>query len=103
MADAYVWTPLTIISAAVTSGSSWSGTESRDVDELRRRAAADVAWFWDAMVAEIGVEFFEPYHPVLDSSEGIAWSRWFVGGKLNLAHNCPGPPCGFPRVRRRPL
>ena len=25
---------------------------------------------------------------MLDSSDGIPWTRWFVGGRLNLAHNC---------------
>ena len=44
--------------------------------------------FWDEIMREMGVEWFEPYHQVLDSSRGPEWSQWFVGGRLNIAHNC---------------
>lgn len=88
MADAFVWTPTHdyIERSHVRQFMERHGIT--DVNELRRRSTADVAWFWGAMVEELGIEFFQPYHSVLDSSDGMAWSRWFVGGKLNLAHNC---------------
>jgi acetyl-CoA synthetase len=57
-------------------------------DELVKRSQDDVEWFWDAVVRDLGIEFFEPYTQVLDLSEGIPWARWFTGGKINLAHNC---------------
>jgi hypothetical protein len=44
--------------------------------------------FWDEIMREMGVEWFEPYHQVLDSSRGPEWAQWFVGGRLNIAHNC---------------
>lgn len=44
--------------------------------------------FWDAMVQEAGIEWFTPYHQVLDASAGPEWAKWFLGGKLNIAHNC---------------
>jgi acetyl-CoA synthetase len=44
--------------------------------------------FWDALVRAIGVKWFAPYSRVLDSSAGPEWTRWFIGGKLNIAHNC---------------
>src|ERR687892_1038686 len=55
-------------------------------DELVQRSQTDVEWFWDAVVEDLGIEFFNPYDGVLDTSEGIAWSKWFVGGRINLAH-----------------
>jgi acetyl-CoA synthetase len=58
------------------------------IDEFRRRSVEDMEWFWDAVVADMGVEFTTPYERVLDSSGGIAWSKWFVGGHVNLTHNC---------------
>jgi acetyl-CoA synthetase len=57
-------------------------------DELVKRSQDDVAWFWDAVVRDLGIEFFEPYRQVLDLSAGVPWARWFVGGRINLAHNC---------------
>jgi acetyl-CoA synthetase len=44
--------------------------------------------FWDALVKEVRIDWFEPYSRVLDSSRGVEWSRWFTGGRLNIAHNC---------------
>ena len=44
--------------------------------------------FWDESMREMRVEWFEPYRQVLDSSRGPEWAQWFVGGRLNIAHNC---------------
>lgn len=44
--------------------------------------------FWREMVVETGIEWFQPYTQVLDSSRGVEWSQWFTGGKLNIAWNC---------------
>ena len=52
------------------------------IDELRRRSVEDMEWFWDAVVKDMGIEFTTPYERVLDSSGGIAWSKWFVGGRV---------------------
>ena len=57
-------------------------------DELIRRSQDDIEWFWDAVVKDLGIEFYAPYERVLDASRGIEWSTWFVGGSINLAHNC---------------
>ena len=56
--------------------------------ELVSRSQQDVEWFWDAVVKDLGIEFYEPYERVLDVSRGAPWATWFTGGKLNLAHNC---------------
>jgi acetyl-CoA synthetase len=57
-------------------------------DELVDRSRDDIEWFWDAVVTDLGLEFFDPYTSVLDQSKGAPWSRWFGGGSVNLAHNC---------------
>ena len=56
--------------------------------ELVKRSQDDVEWFWDAVVKDLGIEFFEPYRTVLDQSKGVPWATWFTGGRVNLAHNC---------------
>lgn len=60
----------------------------RTLRELHRRSTSDIAWFWDAVSKDLGIEWFEPYRKVLDDSEGAPWAKWFVGGRINLAHNC---------------
>ncbi len=57
-------------------------------DELISRSQEDIEWFWDAVVRDLGIEFFDPYDRVLDASKGIPWATWFGGGSINLAHNC---------------
>jgi acetyl-CoA synthetase len=57
-------------------------------DELVKRSQDDVEWFWDAVVKDLELEFFEPYTTVLDQSKGVPWATWFTGGRVNLAHNC---------------
>ena len=52
--------------------------------------------FWDEMAHELGIEWFEPYHQVLDASRGVEWARWFTGGKLNIAWNCLDRHAGGP-------
>jgi acetyl-CoA synthetase len=44
--------------------------------------------FWEEMLREMRVEWFEPYRQCLDLSRGPEWSQWFLGGRLNIAHNC---------------
>ena len=44
--------------------------------------------FWDEMMRELRIDWFEPYHQVLDASRGTEWTQWFTGGRLNIAHNC---------------
>ena len=60
----------------------------RSYDDLIRRSREDIAWFWDAVVADLDIQFFEPYRRVYDDGGGTPWTTWFEGGKVNLAHQC---------------
>src|SRR5581483_5727021 len=44
--------------------------------------------FWDELMREIGVAWFEPYQQVMDLKAGPEWAQWFSGGRLNIAFNC---------------
>ncbi len=44
--------------------------------------------FWREIMAEMGVEWFEPFTKVMDLGRGPEWARWFLGGRLNIVHNC---------------
>ena len=60
----------------------------KSLDELHKRAEADVAWFTKAVLDYLDVQFYEPYTKVVDLTEGIAWPKWCVEGKMNIVHNC---------------
>ncbi|HEY7692752.1 MAG TPA: AMP-binding protein [Gaiellaceae bacterium] len=56
--------------------------------ELVARSIDEPEWFWPAAVEDTGVELFEPWTQVFDSSRGPEWTTWFSGAKLNIAWNC---------------
>jgi len=60
----------------------------RDYAELMQRSTTDLDWFWRAVLDELGIQFYEPYSAVLDTSRGIALTAWCVGGRMNIVHNC---------------
>lgn len=57
-------------------------------DDLLARSVSDPEWFWDAVVAFLGIPFSTPYSEVLDTSDGVPWARWFTDGRTNLAAAC---------------
>jgi len=59
----------------------------KDYDELIKKSTDNIEWFWDAALKDLDIEWFKRYEKVLDDSEGIQWTKWFVGGKINIVHN----------------
>lgn len=54
------------------------------LDELCEKAKNNLEWFWQSVEKDVGIVWDAPYEKVLDTSNGIAWSRWFVHGKTNI-------------------
>ena len=54
------------------------------LSELSKKAKGELEWFWQQVDKDIGVIWDSPYLQILDSSNGIAHSKWFVGGKTNI-------------------
>ncbi|NHZ72428.1 MAG: AMP-binding protein [Aquificales bacterium] len=59
-----------------------------DYDELMARSTSDVAWFTDAILKFLDIQFQQTYSQVVDLSNGIQRPEWCVGGKLNIVTNC---------------
>ncbi|MBI3128309.1 MAG: AMP-binding protein [Candidatus Tectomicrobia bacterium] len=60
----------------------------KSYSELLEWSVADIRRFWRLILEDMGVEWYRPYDEVLDLSRGFEWARWFVGGELNVIHNC---------------
>jgi acetyl-CoA synthetase len=58
-----------------------------DYKELVKRANSDIAWYWDAVNDDLGLEWQRKYGRVYDSSAGLPWTKWFVGGRCNIISN----------------
>ncbi|HEX2296633.1 MAG TPA: AMP-binding protein [Actinomycetota bacterium] len=99
----YVWTPTPdyVERAAVTRLMRRHGIET--YRDLVRRSSEDLEWFWEAVVEDVGIDFFRPYETLLDATEGPQWPRWFIGGRINLAYNCVDRHAASERAGERAL
>ena len=57
-------------------------------DQVYDYSIEDIGRFWDKMQAFLGVRWLSPFNSVLDESQGMAWTKWFPGGKINIEDNC---------------
>jgi acetyl-CoA synthetase len=60
----------------------------KDWRALVSKSKEDIEWFWTSFIDYAGLQWSKPYTKLLDSSQGIAWTNWFVDGKTNIAYNC---------------
>jgi acetyl-CoA synthetase len=83
-----VWnpTPQSIDNANLTRFMRQHGIS--DFQALMKRSTEDVAWFTDAVLKFLDIQFYEPYLKVVDLSEGIQFPKWCVDGMMNIVHNC---------------
>jgi acetyl-CoA synthetase len=57
-------------------------------EALMERSTSDVSWFTEALLDYLDIQFTQPYSKVVDLSQGIAWPKWCVDGRMNIVHNC---------------
>lgn len=68
------------------------------LDALLQRASDDIAWFWDAVLKDLRIEFYKPYTQVVDFARGgYPFPEWCVGGQMNVVHNCLDKYIGTPQ------
>jgi acetyl-CoA synthetase len=87
LTEPYAWTPSPEQMAGSRLRQFLDTLRCVDLDELQARARADLDWFWEAAVDDVGIGWTRRFDRVHDASEGIAWTRWWLGGRLNLASN----------------
>jgi acetyl-CoA synthetase len=84
----FVWEPSPGRVAASSVVRLWRALGCESYDELHRLSVDDPERFWAAVVEDLELEFSKPWTRVLDTSGGVEWAKWFVGGEVNVAHNC---------------
>jgi acetyl-CoA synthetase len=91
MREPFAWQPdaRSVADATLTAFIAEHGLA--DYDVLLARSNEDPAWFWNAVIEWFGLTFSAPYTRVMDSSDGVPWTRWCIGGETNLAANCLDP------------
>ncbi|RAP75937.1 AMP-binding protein [Paenibacillus montanisoli] len=72
-----------------------------DYDAFYQMSIGDIAWFWEAVVQDMGIAWFRRYSQTVDLSAGIRWPSWFAGGRINAAYNAVDKWLKDPAVSRR--
>jgi len=54
------------------------------LQDLSQKANQNLDWFWQEVSDYFGIVWDKKYSKVLDVSQGIPWSKWFVDGKTNI-------------------
>ena len=83
----FVWHPTPELVAQSNLQRFIEKHELGSYDKLMRRSTTDIAWFWDAVLSDLDIQFYKPYSRVVDLSEGKPWARWCIDGEMNIVHN----------------
>src|SRR5213083_671094 len=59
----------------------------RDFASLHHWSVEDPDGFWRAVDRDLGLVWRRPYQRVLDSSRGIPWTTWWLGGRMNYVES----------------
>lgn len=73
-----------------------------DYEALLRWSVEEPTAFWDAVVRDLDIRFYEPYQQVMDTSRGIEWPAWFRGGRYNYVHNALDKWAAAPETAAKP-
>jgi acetyl-CoA synthetase len=84
----YVWTPAPELVERANLTRLLRALGAADYHDLHRISVDEPERFWPAVVDDLGIEFARRWDAVVDASRGPEWTRWFVGGRLNLARSC---------------
>jgi acetyl-CoA synthetase len=70
----------------------------KDFHELHRYSIDHIPEFTDQVLKYLNIRFQKPYSDVLDTSAGVPWARWCVGGVVNISQSCLGHDPARPAV-----
>src|SRR6266550_2179982 len=56
----------------------------QDFASLHRWSIEDLEGFWRAVERDLGLVWKKPYDRVHDTSRGIPWTTWWLGGRMNF-------------------
>ncbi|MDP6705586.1 MAG: AMP-binding protein [Alphaproteobacteria bacterium] len=90
MSNRFVWEPNEAIVRESTLKRFMDAHGIASYDELIARADDDPEWYWNALIEDLGIPFTKPYDKVFDTSDGMPWIKWCVGGEMNAAASCLG-------------
>src|SRR5262245_6221580 len=100
MSAAELWHPSEAVKAASNLADFMARNGIADYDALIARADRDPEWYWDAVMKWLDIRFVTPYRKVMDTSAGLPWAKWCIGGTTNVVMSCIEKHRGTPTYER---
>lgn len=82
------WTPTAEVIERAQLTRFMRQTGARNFNEVYRNSIENVEAFTAEVLKFLDIKFDPPYEKLLDTSNGIEWSKWCVGGGLNITEMC---------------
>ncbi|GAB4177920.1 MAG: AMP-binding protein [Calditrichia bacterium] len=60
----------------------------KDYESFFQQSIRNPEWFWDQVIQDLDIQFFEPYSQVMNVSRGIEFPKWCLNGKMNITSTC---------------
>lgn len=83
----YIWTPPRDLVQQANVTRFMESHKIESYQDLVRRSTSDIKWFWGNLPKWLELEWFTEPREVYDSSRGIEWTKWYIGGKINVSYN----------------
>jgi len=87
MASNYIWRPTKDIVDEANVQNLIQMFKTKDYKDFIRFSIRSLRSFWGRAPEILDIEWFREFDEVLDVSQGIEWSRWYVGGRINASYN----------------
>lgn len=82
------WTPTADVIEKAQLTRFMEQTGAKNFAEVYQNSINDVEKFTSEVLRFLNIEFNPPYQKLLDTSNGIEWAKWCVGGGLNISEMC---------------
>ena len=82
------WTPTAEVIEKAQLTRFMKQTGAGNFDEVYQQSIASPEDFTVEVLKFLDIKFDPPYEKLLDTSDGIKWSKWCVGGGLNITEMC---------------
>lgn len=82
------WTPTQEVIEKAQLTKFMQQVGAKTFDEVYQYSIDNVEKFTEEVLKFLDIKFNPPYEKLLDTSDGIEWSKWCIGGGLNISEMC---------------
>jgi len=71
----------------------------QNIQDLHEKSVTDISWFWDEALKDLEIEWYQPYTQTISGE--LPWAQWFLGGKINIVHQCLDRHQNNPEIKNK--